>query len=136
MVRLPYSIRRRLAFVDLSDVAEVCTKVVTEDGHLHATYPLCGPDQLSGEEIAEIVAAHAGAPVAAESIPLADFLRFVDRQRPLGHYQRDYLTRLFSYYDSFGITGNDNVLRFLLGREPGTMREYVRRSLGAAVEVR
>jgi uncharacterized protein YbjT (DUF2867 family) len=131
-LRLPYSMQRRLAFVDLADVAEVCAMALTEDGHRYATYPLCGPDLLNGEEVAAIIAEESGTDIAAESIPLAAFLEFAGQHTPLGPYQRAYLTRLMTYYDAFGITGNPNVLRWLLGREPGTMRGYVRRALDAA----
>jgi uncharacterized protein YbjT (DUF2867 family) len=134
LLRLPYSMQRRLAFVDLADVAQVCAQVLVEDGHRHATYPLCGSDHLIGDEIAAIIAEEAGTAVTGESIPLPAFLGFVGQHAPLGPYQRAYLTRLMTYYDAFGITGNPNVLRWLLGREPGTMRGYVRRVLdtGAA----
>jgi uncharacterized protein YbjT (DUF2867 family) len=131
-LRLPYSMQRRLSFVDLADVAEVCAKVLVEDGHRHATYPLSGRDHLSGDEVAAIISERAGSTVAAEAIPLPAFLDLVGRHAPLGAYQRAYLTRLMTYYDAFGISGNGNVLRWLLGREPTTMREYVARVLDAA----
>ncbi|MFK0113331.1 SDR family oxidoreductase [Streptomyces sp. NPDC091217] len=130
-VRLPYSMTTPLAFVDLVDVAEVCAKVLTEDGHRYATYPLCGSDYLGGEEIAAIIAEVVGRPIAAESVPLPVVLEFLGHGQTMGPYQRAFFSRLFSYYDDFGITGNPNVLRFLLGREPSTMSDYVRRSLAA-----
>jgi uncharacterized protein YbjT (DUF2867 family) len=132
VLRLPYSMQRRLAFVDLADVAQVCAKVLAEDGHLHASYPLCGGDYLSGDEVAAIIAEESGTTVAGQAIPLPAFLQFVGRHVPIGPYQHAYLTRLMTYYDAFGITGNPNVLRWLLGREPGTMRGYVRRALDAS----
>lgn len=128
---LPYSTHQRLSFVDLVDIAEVCASVLTEDGHLHATYPLCGSDYLSGDEFAAIIADVAGEPVTAELVPFERVLQFMGVDASLGHYQRSYLTRLFGYYDAFGISGNPNVLRFLLKREPGTVRDYVRRSLAS-----
>jgi NAD(P)H dehydrogenase (quinone) len=132
VLRLPYSVHSTLAFVDLADVAEVCAKALTEDGHRNATYPLCGSDELDAEQVAAIIAEEAGSPVVAESVPTPAFLEAIGRHRPLGHYQKSYLSRLFSYYDLHGITGNPNVLRWLLGREPATMTGYVRRSLAAA----
>ncbi len=115
VLRLPYSMERKLSFVDLADVAEVCAKVIVEDSHRFATYPLCGPDHLSGLEVADLIAARTGVPVAAESIEPAAFLAFLDRQHPLGHYQRAYLSRLFGYYDACGLSG--------------TMAGYIERSL-------
>jgi uncharacterized protein YbjT (DUF2867 family) len=131
VLRLPYSVQTPLAFVDLVDVADVCAKVLTEDGHRNASYPLCGSDELSAEAVAGIIAEAAGSPVVAESIAVPEFLEAIGRHQPLGHYQKNYLSRLFSYYDLNGITGNPNILRWLLGREPAAMADYVRRSLAA-----
>jgi hypothetical protein len=37
--------------------------------------------------------------------------------------------RLFDHYGRYGITGNPNVLGWLLGRAPTGFDQYVRRSL-------
>jgi hypothetical protein len=37
--------------------------------------------------------------------------------------------RLFGHYGRYGITGNPNVLSWLLGRRPTRFDEYVRRCL-------
>jgi hypothetical protein len=39
------------------------------------------------------------------------------------------LRRLFSYYDHYGITGNANVLSWLLGRRPNSFADYCKREL-------
>lgn len=44
-------------------------------------------------------------------------------------YPYDVLYRLFGYYSRYGIRGNPNVLTWLLGRSPTTLREYVARQL-------
>jgi uncharacterized protein YbjT (DUF2867 family) len=129
--RLQYSLQTPLAFVDLADVGEVAARVLTEDGHVHATYPLCGTDLLTGDEVAAEIARQAGVEIRAEEIAQADFFAMISHGRPLPHYVVDGLTRLFTYYGLHGITGNANVLRWLLGREPGTMAQFVQRSLRA-----
>lgn len=45
------------------------------------------------------------------------------------YYKRDTMRRLLAHYDSYGITGNPNVLTWLLGREPTSFRECTRRQL-------
>ena len=130
-LRLPYSMTTPLSFVDIADVAEVAAKVLAEDGHLYASYPLCGSDLLSGEQVAEIVGKEAKKDIASEQIALPDFIEMVSGGHPLPHHVLDGLYRLFTYYGLHGITGNPNVLRSLLGREPTTMAEYVRRELAA-----
>jgi len=51
----PWSVQIALSFVDMDNVAEVAAKVVTEGGHLRATYELCGSDLLSSLDIARII---------------------------------------------------------------------------------
>jgi hypothetical protein len=41
------------------------------------------------------------------------------------------MVRLFDHYGRYGITGNPNVLTWLLGRPPTSFDEYVQRSLAA-----
>jgi uncharacterized protein YbjT (DUF2867 family) len=129
MFALPYSMSTSLSFVDLADVAEVAARVLTEDGHVYATYPLCGTDLLSGQDIADRVADRSGARVRAQQIPLGDFIATVTQHHPLPFYTVDSLYRLFTYYGLHGITGNANVLRWVLGREPTTFGEYLDRCL-------
>jgi NAD(P)-dependent dehydrogenase (short-subunit alcohol dehydrogenase family) len=42
-------------------------------------------------------------------------------------YQRETLTRMFSYYAQHGLIGNCNTLRWLLGREPTSLADFARR---------
>lgn len=133
-VRLPYSMQTPLSFVDIADVAEVAAKVLTEEGHINASYPLCGSDLLSGEQVAAIIAKESKKHIGAEQIPLPAFIEMVSGGHPLPQHVLDGLYRLFTYYGLHGITGNPNVLRWLLGREPTTMAEYVRRSLASEAE--
>jgi uncharacterized protein YbjT (DUF2867 family) len=127
--RLQYSLVSSLAFVDLADVAEVAARVVSETGHSHATYPLCGSDVLTGADIAQLISERARKPVVAEQLTIDDFINAISQDHPLPPYTIDGLHRLFTYYGLHGITGNPNVLRWLLGREPTTFARYVERRL-------
>ena len=44
-------------------------------------------------------------------------------------YTEDGFARLFFYYNRWGLTGNNNILRFLLQREPTSVEDYVIKSL-------
>jgi uncharacterized protein YbjT (DUF2867 family) len=131
---LPYSMATPLAFVDLADIAEVAARVLTEGGHIHATYPLCGTDLLSGHQVAERVAERSGTPVQSHELSISEFVAMISQHHPLPHYTVDSLYRLFTYYGLHGITGNANVLRWLLGREPTTFNEYVDRCINARAQ--
>ena len=127
--RQPYSLERPLSFVDLYDVGEVAAGVLAEPAqHAAATYELCGADTLTGHEVAEILSTVAGSEVRAEEVEPAEI---VSRLTDAPDYTIDAMLRLFQHYDRYGITGNPNVLGWLLGREPTAFADYVRRELGA-----
>ena len=44
-------------------------------------------------------------------------------------HHHDAMFRLFDHYGRYGITGNPNVLSWLLGRPPTSFAQFVRRSL-------
>jgi uncharacterized protein YbjT (DUF2867 family) len=124
---LPYSMETPLSFVDMQDVAEVAGKVLTEAGHERATYELCGSDTLSGFDIARIIGEESGTRIETKSIPLQEFISHVPVK--MSDYTVHGIERLFTYYNRHGLTGNPNVLAWLLGRKPTTFAEYVRREL-------
>ena len=123
--RQPFSLERPLSFVDLADVgAAVATVLSAPEQHRWATYEVCGSDTLSAHEVARVLSEVGGAGVRAEQVPMEAVL-------PAGapDHTIDGFIRLFNHYDRYGILGNPNVLRWLLGREPTTFVEYVRREL-------
>ena len=129
VLRLPYSLATPLAFVDLADVAEVAARVLTEDGHDYATYPLCGSDVLSGDDLVKVIARISGSEIVGEEIPVSAVLEAIAGGGRLPRYVEDGLRRLFGYYGLYGIRGNANVLRWVLAREPTSFAQYVRGSL-------
>ena len=126
----PYSLDARLAHVDLEDVAEVAAKVVVEgSSHHYATYELCGDDFRTARELAEIISSESGGTVIAEQVPLISRLGAKSPISEEDDYHQDAMARLFDHYGRYGITGNANVLSWLLGRRPTGFEKYVRRSL-------
>ena len=131
---MPYAMETPLAHVDMKDLAEVVAKVLAEgEKHFYATYEICGADVLSGNEIAHMVSEQAGKPIAARRIPFDEFVKFISSHVPPGVEFPEYsiyaFERLFNYYSRYGIQGNPNVLTWLLGRKPTTMKEYIARCL-------
>lgn len=128
--RQPFALDVSMSFVDLVDVGEVAALVLSgPERHRLATYELCGSDLLTGHEVAAAIGKAAGRDVSAERIPTATAL---ERMGEAPQYTRDGMRRLFAHYDVYGLTGNSNVLRWLLGREPTSFRDYVRRELPAS----
>ncbi|MFF1595472.1 NmrA family NAD(P)-binding protein, partial [Streptomyces sp. NPDC058286] len=128
----PYSLERPLSFVDLADVGQAAATVLAApQNHVWATYELCGTDTLTGHQIAEVLTSVGGTPVRAQQVPLDTVLpaRAAD-------YTIDGFTRLVNQYDRYGILGNSNVLRWILGRQPTTFEQYVRREHGCPTSPR
>jgi uncharacterized protein YbjT (DUF2867 family) len=112
----------------LNDVAEAAATVLTERGHEHAVYELCGTAPLSQTQVAETFGAVLGRPVRAEAVPLETWEQN-GRAADLNDYARETLLAMFRYYAHFGLTGNPNVLRWLLRREPSSLEVFVQENL-------
>lgn len=126
---LPYSQEARLSLVDLEDVAEVAALVLTQRGHEGATYELVGSPAMSQIDVAESLSEQLDRPVAAKVIPLGTWERDA-RASGLGDYQVLTLIEMFSYYERYGLTGNQNMLSHLLRRQPASFPDFVRRIAG------
>ncbi|MFE6366056.1 SDR family oxidoreductase [Streptomyces sp. NPDC057806] len=125
----PHAADSRLAHVDLEDVTEVAARVVGDPHHHYATYELSGSDYVTGHEIAEAVAEVSGRPVVAQVQTLNDLVSPERQQSAEAEFPYDVMYRLFGHYSRYGITGNSNVLTWLLDRRPTTLREYIQREL-------
>jgi uncharacterized protein YbjT (DUF2867 family) len=123
-----YGKEKGLSFVDLLDLAEAAAKVAAEPGHLYATYEICGSDHATTDEVAALIAERSGKPIANERIAIPDLLARIPHQQG---YVGDFLIRLFTYYERYGIRANPNVLTWLLGRPPTTLAQYVDRMLAS-----
>jgi uncharacterized protein YbjT (DUF2867 family) len=124
---VPYPAASRLSLVDLQDVGAAAARVLTEPGHLGATYELAGTPPLAQTEVASILGEILGRSVHAEEVRLADWEQSA-RAGGLGDYAIDTLLKMFRYYARNGLAGNPNILQWLLGRPPTTLPEFVERS--------
>jgi uncharacterized protein YbjT (DUF2867 family) len=123
---MPFNVDAPFNVADLLDLAEVTAKVVTEDGHLYATYELAGPQALSQTDMARILSEELGYTVTAREIPL-DELAATGKQKGLSADRIEQMLIMNEHYDAHGFPGNPNILTWLLGRAPGDYRAYVRR---------
>jgi uncharacterized protein YbjT (DUF2867 family) len=120
----PFALDSHMSFVDLEDKVEVAEKVLAERGHIGATYELCAPDCLTGYEIAAMLSEILGREIRAQFKPL-------DPRRSADEYPDQALRAMMNYYSEHGFQGNPNVLTWLLGRRPTTLRAYFERELAA-----
>lgn len=122
----PYAAETRLSLVDLEDVAAVAAVVLTETGHVGATYELVGTEPMSQHQVAGILSEQLGRPVRAMGVQ-RDVWRRQSGDNGLGQYQLDTLVKMFEYYEQYGLEGNPSVLGWLLGRAPTSFSDFVRR---------
>jgi NAD(P)H dehydrogenase (quinone) len=93
-VEVPYDVHAVFGFADLADVAEVAALVLTEDGHVGATYELASRVATVAE-----LAAEAGVTAARTDV------------RPDG-----WLGAMFAHYDRYGFRVGTRTMDLLLGR--------------------
>jgi hypothetical protein len=118
-------------YLDLQDYAEVTLKILRNPQHHdRATYELL-VDNQTGRTVAQLISMHSGKNIKCELFQseAAQHANFMPKG--MSEYEKDAFTRLVFYYNRWGLTGNKNILRFMLEREPTSVEDYVVRSLKA-----
>ena len=125
--RLPWSLERRQSMVDLGDVTEVAAAVLADpDRHAAATYELVAPGRYTAHDLAEVIAAIVGRPIAVERISPETFLgELLGADLSRFPYETRVLRAITDRYSSHDFVGNSNVLGWLLGRPPTTFAQFV-----------
>ena len=116
------------------DIAEAAKIVLTQPNHLNVTYELVGTLPLSHMAVAEIIGQVLKRKVQAESeeirawkLRASTVLATNARSAQHEEYVIENLVKMFDYYDRWGLVGNPNVLRWLLGREPISLESFIKR---------
>ena len=126
---MPFSTEVKFNVVDLQDLAEAVAIVAMEEGHQYESYELAGPESLSQQDMAAIIADVISKPVLAEAISLQQ-VRATALARGMSEDRAEQMVIMNRHYDQFGFLGSPNVLSWVLGRKPGTYRDFVRRIYG------
>jgi len=131
---VPYSVKSgtRTNMVDLEDVAHAASVVLTEPGHLGATYELAGPDILTQTEIAQIFGKHLKRQVRVEELSVEAWMRNA-KVVGMGDYQIETLAKMFQYYDRYDFLGNSLTLSSLIGRAPKSFDAFIERKIRESV---
>lgn len=131
---VPYSVKSgtRTNMVDLEDVAHAASVVLTEPGHLGATYELAGPDILTQTEIAQILSKHLKRQVRVEELSVEAWMRNA-KVVGMGDYQIETLAKMFQYYDSYDFLGISLTLSSLIGRAPTSFDAFIERTIRESV---
>jgi uncharacterized protein YbjT (DUF2867 family) len=115
----------RVSFVDARDVAAAAVAVLTGDGYEGRTIALTGPEALTFGEAAALIAEETGRPVAHVDIPPEALAAGMTQAGAPEWLAQDIAELQREYADGVGSEVTDDV-RALTGREPRTLREFVR----------
>jgi nucleoside-diphosphate-sugar epimerase len=116
--------------VDVRDIAEAAAIALTEPGHAGKTYSIVGPRSWTGAEVAALLSAHLGKPVAYTG---DDLKEWANQTRP---YVPNWLLRdlelMYEHFLKFGLLASEaeiEELTALLGHAPRGYEEFVREVL-------
>jgi NAD(P)H dehydrogenase (quinone) len=130
---IPYAVESRISMVDLEDVALAAAIVLTQEHpdkshplHSGATYELCGTQAMSQTEVAAILSQLMARPVTVELLPIETWERNA-RVSGMDDYQVNTLVKMFGYYERHGLSGNLQVLSWLLNRPATSLQTFVKR---------
>jgi uncharacterized protein YbjT (DUF2867 family) len=116
--RSTWGLDRPQSLVDLRDVADAATVLLTEDGLDGGTFEAVGPEPLTAPRIAAALADRLGRDVRAVDAP------------PRGPVPEEYAARcarlMFDHYRAHGFAGSPRVLEALLGRPARTFADHLR----------
>lgn len=124
---VPYPAETRLSLIDLEDVGAAVATVLTQPGHIGATYELVGAAPLTQTEVAASLSAGLGQPVTVEVLSHTTWKQNAHASG-LSDYAVETLLRMFVYYERYGLVGNPNILSWLLGRSPTSLAAFIQRT--------
>lgn len=119
----PFPKNTRIARVDYRDVAEIAAIALTEDRLAYATLELCA-GMFSRMDIVAALSEALGYPVTALQPGFSEWAAHA--RLPYGEDQLLLLAKVFDHYQAVGLGGNSLALRAALGREPRSLREYIK----------
>jgi uncharacterized protein YbjT (DUF2867 family) len=122
----------RMCMVDLEDLAEAASIILTRPGHTGATYELCGPENLSLSDMIAAMGQHLGREIKVET-PQDEMFAAQLKKLGVGDYQVNTLIKMFQHYNEHGFIGNPNVLTWILGRKPNDFSSFILRTLKSEI---
>jgi uncharacterized protein YbjT (DUF2867 family) len=117
----------RIASIDVSDIAEVAAKALTESGHEGKTYPLTGPEALTMAEVAEKLSAATGREISYVNVTPEEAKR-ARLAAGVPEYTADALDELFAERRKGKESEVYPVFEELIGRRPTSFDEFARRN--------
>lgn len=113
----------KIARVDYRDVAEVAAIALTEDKLAFATLELAA-GMFSRNDVVAAISAELGRPIEAFEPSFSEWVQ--SARLPYSEQQMHLLSKIHEHYRNYGLGGNSLSLTAALGREPRSLRDYIR----------
>ena len=118
----------RLCMVDIEDLAEAASIILTNSGYEGATYEICGSQNLSLSDMLTTMKKHFGCEIKARTTPIKLWTAKL-KTYGVGGYQIETLLKMFKHYNEHGFIGNSNVLIWILGHKPNNFSSFILKAL-------
>ena len=131
---LMWSLDRSQSVVDLDDVTDVAVLALTDSArHAAATYELVAPGRFTAHQLADIISRVVERPIQVREINAETFAAALLGAGDLSTRQHEVnaLQTISDYNGTHDFVGNPNVLTWLLGHEPTSYEQFVRREWDA-----
>lgn len=122
------NLKTRICMIDLDDLAEAASIILTNSDHIGATYELCGPENLSLSDMTAAMEQHLNCKIKVETIKDEIFSSQL-RNHGARDYQINTLLKMFHHYNEYGFIGNPNTLTWILKRKPNNFSTFILRTL-------
>ena len=131
---LSWSLERQQSLVDLDDVTDVAVLALTDSSrHAAATYELVAPGRYTASQLRDVISGVLERPIGLTEIDADAYARIWLRGRDPEEapHQLRVMRAISARYSAHDFLGNPNVLTWLLGREPTSFEQFVRREWAA-----
>ncbi|MDR5780701.1 NAD(P)H-binding protein [Caballeronia sp. LZ065] len=124
VITLPYG-QGRHAPIAAEDQARLIAAVLAQpEGHIGKTYTLCGPVEMSQQQIADEIGATLGRTVTYQPSSLDDYRKHLEHYE-LPEFLIQHFVAIAVDYQNGIFAGADGVIGEITGRAPQTVREFV-----------
>lgn len=117
-------------FIRRDDLAAAAARVLTTEGHAGKTYTLTGPTALNMADVAALLEARSGKPVAYHVLPTADYAAILVGATGMPQWLADALAGMFAAMDRGGYDIQTGDFARLLGREAMPVETALTAQLG------
>lgn len=114
--------------IDVDDYAAIAAKVVTGDEYSYGCYDLCGPHNLSANDMLTAMSDVLGQTVSLQYTTDEEF-EAMAKERKMPENTLRTLQTMFRSYNKFGFKGNGKVAAALLGHAPKDFRIFLSENL-------